>query len=459
AKWTDISPGADGKIVIRTSHSVGEANGGLAGAHAYKGYAGGAFMLELQGDSGAASPEKELRIIRVFPKENELEAHPNSPLHVLVEHNVNKVDLSSVKLFLNGKKLAPEIQQEEERTLIIYNNNGAFADFSDNTVIVEFTDDSASHKQYTRVWNFTVTEWSHYDSLPVDLAISLDDLKKQNRGFAVRLAAIDPLDPEKEVLSEIEDLWWIWDADYNDYSDREPFNSEGYYLERNQINYQRDGGSIGNKAGEELFPGINGTESLIHKDEEFPVIQFGMEATTYLELKEGYYNMQITTTPIHILYIGFGDDAEELLPDESVLPGTEDAKPWQYNFIVEKPGLYPFTLLYYDSLGGSSSLTASGGSASSLEWLNVAPMGMKFLINGDADQSIAAYIPPNAILEVKPSKMNVSMQDGKVIISWTESGILQESDNVNGPWSDVVGKSSPYSITPNSKSMLYRLRH
>ena len=37
AKWTDIAPGADGKIIIRTSHSVGEANGGLAGAHAYKG--------------------------------------------------------------------------------------------------------------------------------------------------------------------------------------------------------------------------------------------------------------------------------------------------------------------------------------------------------------------------------------------------------------------------------------
>ena len=83
AKWTDIAPGADGKIIIRTSHSVGEANGGLAGAHAYKGYAGGAFMLELQGDSGSVSPKKDLSILRVFPKENELEAHPNlSLIHI-----------------------------------------------------------------------------------------------------------------------------------------------------------------------------------------------------------------------------------------------------------------------------------------------------------------------------------------------------------------------------------------
>ena len=458
AKWTDIAPGVDGKIVIRTSHSVGESNGGLAGAHAYKGYAGGAFMLELQGDSGIVAPGNGLRILRVFPKENELEAHPNSPLQVLIEHNADKVDLNSVKLFLDGKKVDAEIQQAEERTLIIFNNNALFADFSDHNVIVEFADNNDSKNQYSKSWDFTVTEWSQYDSLPAGLAITLDDLEKKERGFAVRLAAIDPLDPEKEIMSEIEDLWWIWDADYNDYSDRELFNSEGYYLERNQINYQRDGGSIGNKAGEELFPGINGTESLIHEDEEFPVMQFGMEATTYLELKKGYYHMQITTTPWHLLYIGFGDDAEELLPDESVQPGLEDAKPWQYNFIVEKPGLYPFTLLYYDSLEGSSSLTASGGSASSLEWLNVSPMGMKFLINGGYDESIAAYIPPIAIVEVKPAKMSVTMQGGKVIISWTESGVLQESEKVNGPWRDVSGKSSPHSITPNSKSMLYRVR-
>ncbi len=459
AKWTDIAPGADGKIIIRTSHSVGEANGGLAGAHAYKGYAGGAFMLELQGDSGSVSPKKDLSILRVFPKENELEAHPNSPIHVLVEHDVNKVDLNSIKLFLDGEKVEIDVQQESERTLIIYNNNGAFADLSDHTVIVEFADNSTSQVQYSKSWDFTVTEWSQYDSLPIDSAIKLDDLQKQKRGFAIRLAATNPLDLENEIISEIEDLWWIWDENYTDYSDRELFNSSGYYLERNQINYQRDGGSIGNKAGEELFPGINGTESLILEEEELPVIHFGLEATTYLELNEGYYQMQITTTPKHLLYIGFGDDAVELLPDDSELPGIEDAKAWKYNFIVEKNGLYPFTLLYYDSLGGSSSLTASGGSASSLEWLNVAPMGMRSLINGKEDDSIKAYIPPNAIVEVKPAKMSILIQHGKVIISWSELGILQQSESINGPWNDITGKSSPYSISPNSNSMFYRIKH
>jgi hypothetical protein len=49
AKWMNIAPGSDREIIIRTSHGVGDENGGIAGAHEYKGYAGGVFMLEFQG--------------------------------------------------------------------------------------------------------------------------------------------------------------------------------------------------------------------------------------------------------------------------------------------------------------------------------------------------------------------------------------------------------------------------
>ena len=461
AKWTDIAPGADGRIVIRTSHSVGEANGGLAGAHAYKGYAGGAFMLELQVDSGAAAPGKGVSILRVFPKENELEAHPNSPLHVVIENDTHKVDSSSVALFLDGKKVASEIQQVGDRTLVVHESAGSFEDSSDHTVKVEFADDSDARSQYTKSWNFTVMEWTQYDALPADSAITLTDLGKQERGFAIRVVATDPdePDPDKETLSDIGDLWWIWDEKHSDHSDRTLFNSEGYYLERAQINYQRDGRTIGNKAGEKLFPGINGTESLTPEGLELPVIHFGLETTALLELDEGYYHMQITTTPIHLLHIGLGDDAVELFPDESVNPGIEDAKAWEYKFVVEKPGLYPFTLFYYDYLGGSSSLTASGGTASSLEWLNIAPTGMKFLINEDDDRAITAYIPPDAIVEVSPATMSVLLQDGNMIVTWSEPGTLQGAKKIIGPWNDVVGASSPHPVDLGSRVMFYRIRH
>ena len=84
---------------------------------------------------------------------------------------------------------------------------------------------------------------------------------------------------------------------------------------------------------------------------------------------------------------------------------------------------------------------------------------MKFLINDDDDRAITAYIPPDAIAEVKPATMSVSMEDGNMIVSWTEPGILQEAAKVTGPWNNVAGAGSPYTVTPDSRAMFYRVRH
>lgn len=50
ARWTDIKSGADGTIVIRTTHGVGETAGGIAGADPFRGYAGGVFMFAEQSE-------------------------------------------------------------------------------------------------------------------------------------------------------------------------------------------------------------------------------------------------------------------------------------------------------------------------------------------------------------------------------------------------------------------------
>jgi len=48
ARWTNIRAGADGTFSLRTTHGLGSAQGGIAGADAYRGYAGGLFMLMAQ---------------------------------------------------------------------------------------------------------------------------------------------------------------------------------------------------------------------------------------------------------------------------------------------------------------------------------------------------------------------------------------------------------------------------
>lgn len=56
ARWTDIRAGADGTVTLRTTHGIGSAAGGIAGADPYRGYGGGLFMLMEQ------SPDDPLMI-------------------------------------------------------------------------------------------------------------------------------------------------------------------------------------------------------------------------------------------------------------------------------------------------------------------------------------------------------------------------------------------------------------
>ncbi len=84
---------------------------------------------------------------------------------------------------------------------------------------------------------------------------------------------------------------------------------------------------------------------------------------------------------------------------------------------------------------------------------------MKFLINEDDDRAIIAYIPPDAIAEVRSATMSVSLRDGNMIVTWSEPGTLQGAEKIIGPWNDVDGVSSPHSVPPGSRAMYYRVRH
>ena len=58
ARWENIRSGNDGEFLIRTSHSIGSKKGGIKNAHAYKGYAGGLFMLEYNGTASVELTDK-----------------------------------------------------------------------------------------------------------------------------------------------------------------------------------------------------------------------------------------------------------------------------------------------------------------------------------------------------------------------------------------------------------------
>ncbi|MCL5097329.1 MAG: hypothetical protein M1608_07345 [Candidatus Omnitrophica bacterium] len=55
-------------------------------------------------------------------------------------------------------------------------------------------------------------------------------------------------------------------------------------------------------------------------------------------------------------------------------------------------------------------------------------------------------------------KLNISLNQNQVVISWTGGGVLQSATQLDGTWTDVSGASSPWTITLSGTSQFYRLR-
>ncbi len=438
ARWINIQPAADGSFTIRTSHTVGEANGGMPGAHASRGYAGGVFMLAAQSTLFGGPTEQLITFNTLHPADAETAAHPNTPVRIGLVHGEHAVDPTSVVLFFDDLEVTPDVQIDGDTTVITYQPPTRLAAGSSHSVRVEFTDDNTTPRDYARDWSFQVLDDSEFPVLPASMAIPFDGSVHRHRGFALDIVAPDPV--TSFPISGIDDLAFIFFIELDNLVDPTLFNEEGYVLERDTINYQINGGTAGNKAGDRLFPGIPGSD--------VPGENFAIEAHTLLHLRPGYYHFNITMQPGFRLYAG---DANNLMEIPATFTpctncGGDDA-PWYMDFVVTEAGLYPFRLQFFNVAGNAS-----------LEWLEVAPSGLRFLINEAHPDAIAAYIPADMAGELPLDiLLSIGMVEGQIQLQW-EGGSLESSINVNGPWTAVPGATSPHTPTAAADQTYYRVR-
>ncbi|MCD6339441.1 MAG: hypothetical protein J7M29_08710, partial [Verrucomicrobia bacterium] len=59
-----------------------------------------------------------------------------------------------------------------------------------------------------------------------------------------------------------------------------------------------------------------------------------------------------------------------------------------------------------------------------------------------------------------PPEIRVSLNaEGQVVLEWEGDAVLQQAEQVTGPWADVAEAASPFTVDPSAgKMMFFRLR-
>ncbi|MCX6926902.1 MAG: hypothetical protein NT154_27400, partial [Verrucomicrobia bacterium] len=435
ARWNGIRPSTAGTFVIRTSHTVGAANGGIPGAHAYKGYAGGAFLLADQGKGGSGGgSSKPLQVLHITPSSH-ADVSPSTPLIFTIANGDFGLASNSVHLVVDGVAVTPTIALGTNQNVVSYSFPALLASASSHTTLLTFTDNSPTATPYSQAWDFTVLDYSTFPVYPASLAVPFDAKQYTLRGFAMTNAAPDPNDGIP--LQTIDDAQAVWSMAFNNLVDPTNFNTLGYHIESDTINYQVDGVPKGNKAGDRKFPGIESSTA--------PGNNFALQAWTVVYLRARYYHMNVTMSTGFKLFIGLGADETEL--PFTFTPCTNcggDDGPWYTDFLISQAGYYPFRLLFYSRGGGSS-----------LEWVDVAPDGLTYLINENASEALPAYVPLGTFVPLPV--LSVQRTGNGLNISWTGSGVLQTATNVSGPWSDILNAPNPYPVQTTGSRAFYRV--
>lgn len=440
ARWINIKPGADGAFTIRTSHSVGEAAGGVPGASQYQGYAAGVFLLAEQLTDGGGQTGNPITFTSLQPAAGASEAHPNTPVIAVLQNGDAAVKASSIVMKVDGVAVTPTVTTGTTATTVSYMFPTTLESASTHNVSLSFTDNTAQAVPYSTEWSFMVLDYSGATPLEAATAVDYNPAVYQTKGFAMNIVAPDPNDGLS--LTGIDDAVNLFaGTDYHNTIDAALFNSLGYYLQPDVINYQIDKATKGARANEELFPGVSGGGT--------PQQPFALQAQTLLYLPPGYYRMNISMTPGFRLHTGAGN-AETELPFQFGPCGNcgGDDAPWYTELLVTKAGLYPFRLVFYSGTGGAS-----------LEWLTVSATGSRPLIGEVSANGVPAFVPLFAIPPANgETVILISRSGSNVTVNWGGSGTLETATDLNGIWTTITGAANPYVTTVTDNRRFFRVR-
>jgi hypothetical protein len=255
------------------------------------------------------------------------------------------------------------------------------------------------------------------------------------RGFDGRSVDILPAIPNANGVAEAMLAGVYTGLDGNTFSNDAPIIC---WHEPNVVNYNNDGGNVGEETGDVQFPGAQPATDNI-----------AIEILLYADLTAGLHRWAVNSDDGFRVSpaLGVWDPDNAITLGE--FNGGRGAATSEFSFIVPEDGLYPIRLIWEEGQGGMN-----------LEfWSRNLVTNARSLIN--AAGGVAAYRVPSAA-----GTLNVVRSGANVVVSWpaAQVGCLEGANSITGPWVAVratetlTGTTKSIRIPRNQAMEFYRLR-
>ena len=274
---------------------------------------------------------------------------PSTLIQCSLKDGQAKLKDNTLKLWLNNNPLKSTTKRTGDLVTISAQPESLLEPLSNNEVLVKF--DDSEGEEHTKRWRFTVTD---FQKLPASIALPIN--AGNNPGFLAR-SSQSPTEASiqhdfKRAIYQLEGL--LKDSEGNNVNNIAiPSENENGFDVYEVIDFQKEGSIFGHFDFDDFFPGIPG--------EEEQDTNFSTEILTYLALKPGTHRLGITA---HVGKPDQNDEdrfkvfaaasprdrfAQEIGEFELTLLGyREGANDCSFDFTVEKEGLYPFRIVYWN---------------------------------------------------------------------------------------------------------------
>jgi hypothetical protein len=389
------------------------------------------FMLLVPGVAAPTEP-----LVSVSPPPNAVGVTANASVQAAIYDGSTPVSESSVKLYVGASQVAATATKAGSITSVKYTPSTIWAPNTTFELGLTFNDGSARSNH----WSFTTAIY------PV-LTPAMKVTNAAVRGFVWRIHQ-NETNTEASIQKALNALsGQLGLQNLADPNSMGPASGPGTpaqpglglmtFTIPTVINVGQDTlGNFGSFTPDEQMPGIPGLN--LSND------GIAVEINTFIELPQGLITMGVNSDDGFRTTAGFLN-ATPLVLD--FLDGSRSSADSIFQFATMEAGVYAFRTIYYE-----------GGGNASIEWFMVKPDGSRVLINDTANGGPAAYqqgtIPPAP----NPTITATLNGSGQVVLQWT-TGTLLSADNVNGPYTNVTGATSPHPVNPAaSPRKFYRLQ-